>query len=60
MRLLKVKRNTKIMVEPLERKSLFKHCTGGFTCVEFKTFCNNTLPILHAHGISIVTYEENK
>ncbi len=60
MRILKVKRNKRLVVEPLEHKALFKHCTGGFTCVEFKTFYNEILPILLAHGINMITYVEDK
>ncbi len=60
MRILKVERNTKTVVEPLEHIALFKHCTGGFTCEDFKTFSEETLPILLAHGINIITYVEGK
>ena len=35
MRFLKVKRNRKTIIEPLERIELFKHCTGGLSCVEY-------------------------
>lgn len=58
MKFLKVERNNRIMIEPLERMSLFKHCTGGFACVEFGEFSNETIPILQAHGIDMITYKE--
>ncbi len=60
MKFLKIERNTKIMIEPLEEAGLFKHCTGGFTCVDFKEFSNETIPILQAHGIDLITYMEKK
>ena len=60
MRFLKVKRNNRLMIEPLERNSLFKHCTSGFTCVEFKEFSEQTIPILQAHGVDLITYKEKE
>ncbi len=60
MKFIKLKYNSKVIVEPLEKYSLFKHCTGGATCMEFKTFVEETLPILHAHGINMITYEEGE
>lgn len=60
MRFLKVKRNNRVIIEPLERASLFKHCTSGFTCVDFKEFSEQTIPILQAHGVDLITYKENK
>ncbi len=60
MKVIKVERNTKTMVEPLEHTALFKHCTGGFPCEEFKIFNEETLPILQAHGINMITYVEDK
>jgi hypothetical protein len=52
-----VERNKKTMIEPLEKQGLFKHCTGGFSCVDFKEFTKETIPVLHAHGIQMITYE---
>ena len=60
MQVLKVKRNTKLMIEPLDRTALFKHCTGGFTCIEFETFRDEIIPVLQAHNINIITYKEGK
>ena len=60
MRFLKVKRNNREIVEPREHLPLFKHCTGGFSCMEFKEFFRDTIPILHAHGIDMIIYEEGK
>jgi hypothetical protein len=58
MQFLKVKRNSKTVVEPLEKIGLFKHCTGGFNCVDIKEFTKETIPILQAHGVSLITYKE--
>jgi hypothetical protein len=57
MRFLKVTRNKRDMIEPLERHSLFQHCTDGMTCVEFRVFSEKTIPILQAHGVDLITYE---
>jgi hypothetical protein len=60
MRFLKVKRNGRSVVEPLEKGYLFRHCTGGHSCIEFDTFLKETVPILNAHGIQIITYDKEK
>lgn len=57
MKFLKVKRNSRVIIEPLENTSLFKHCTGGFTCVDMKEFLEQTVPILQSHGVELITYE---
>lgn len=58
MRFLKVKRNGKTIIEPLEKVELFKHCTSGFNYVNIKEFTKETIPILQAHGISLITYKD--
>ena len=58
MRFLKIERNSKTIIEPLEKLGLFKHCTSGFSCVDIKEFKRETIPILQAHGIQVITYEE--
>ena len=58
MKFLKIKCNDKVIVEPLEKFSLFKHCTGGSSCMEINEFTTNTVPILQAHGVSLITYKE--
>ncbi len=60
MRFLKIKRDNELMIEPLDRIPLFNHCTGGRFRIEFDTFSIETIPILHAHGIDIITYEDGK
>jgi hypothetical protein len=45
------------VIEPLERLGLFNHCTGGFDCVNIKEFKKETIPILQAHGVELITYE---
>jgi hypothetical protein len=57
LRFLKTKRNNRMIIEPLERSCLFKHCTGGFSCVSTKEFSEETIPILQAHGVELITYE---
>jgi hypothetical protein len=60
MQFLKVKCNNKVLVEPLEKFSLFKHCTGGSSCVEIKEFTKEVVPVLQAHGVSLITYKESE
>ena len=58
MKFLKVKCNDKVVVEPLENFGLFKHCTGGSSCMELGEFKKEIVPILQAHGVSLITYKE--
>lgn len=58
MQFLKIKCNGKMIVEPLEKLGLFEHCTGGFSCMGLEEFKSKIVPILQAHGVSLITYKE--
>ena len=57
MKVKKSNRNSRIMIYPIDHIPLFKHCSDSLGAVDENTFKKEVIPVLQAHGIDLITYE---